>query len=77
MYYVYMHCTFFQHEVNAITVCQAFIMNSDGRREARLRKRERRAAESSVEREMRLARRRVATGVPRNHLVFSADLRVI
>ena len=45
---------------NAITVCQAFIMNSDGRREARLRRRERRAAESSVEREMRLARPRVA-----------------
>ena len=35
-------------------------MNSDGRREARLRRRPRRAAESSVEREMRLARRRVA-----------------
>ena len=35
-------------------------MNSDGRREARLRIRERRAAESSVEREMRLARHRVA-----------------
>ena len=35
-------------------------MNSDGRREARLRRRDRRAAESSVEREMRLARRRVS-----------------
>ena len=34
-------------------------MNSDGKREARLRRRERRAAESSVDREMRLARRRV------------------
>ena len=35
-------------------------MNSDGRREARLRRRECRAAESSMEREMRLARRRVS-----------------
>ena len=65
--YVYMHgsCSATvcqsQHEVKAITVCQAFIMNSDERREARLRrKRERRAAESSEERETRLARRRVA-----------------
>ena len=50
-----------QHEVKAITVCQAFIMNSDERREARLRRRrERRAAESSEERETRLAKRRVA-----------------
>ena len=32
-----------QHEVKTITVCQAFIMNSDERREAR--RRERRAAE--------------------------------
>ena len=47
-----------QHEVKTITVCQAFIMNSD---EARLRRRrERRAAESSEERETRLAKRRVA-----------------
>ena len=50
-----------QHEVKSITVCQAFIMNSDERREARLRRRrERRAAESSEERETRLAKRRVA-----------------
>ena len=34
-------------------------MNSDWRRETRLRRKERRAAESTVEREMRLARRRV------------------
>ena len=54
--YVYMHgscsATVYQsqHEVNAITVYQAFIMNSDERREARLRRRrERRAAESSEE----------------------------
>ena len=65
--YVYMHgsCSATvcqpQHEVKAITVCQAFIMNSDERREARLRRRrERRAAESSEERETRLAKRRVA-----------------
>ena len=46
---------------STITVCQAFIMNSDERREARLRRRrERRAAESSEERETRLARRHVA-----------------
>ena len=45
----------------SITVCQAFNMNSDERREARLgRRRERRAAESSEERETRLAMRRVA-----------------
>ena len=59
--YVYMHgsCSATvcqsQHEVKAITVYQAFIMNSDERREARLR-----AAESSEERETRLAKRRVA-----------------
>ena len=65
--YVYMHgsCSATvcqsQHEVKSITVCQAFIMNSDERREARLRRRrERRAAESSEERETRLAKRRVA-----------------
>ena len=65
--YVYMHgsCSATvcqsQHEIKAITVCQAFIMNSDERREARLRRRrERRAAESSEERETRLAKRRVA-----------------
>ena len=63
--YVYMHgsCSATvcqsQHEVKAITVCQAFIMNSDERREARLRRRrEPRAAESSEERETRLAKRR-------------------
>ena len=50
-----------QHEVKVITVCEAFIMNSDERREARLRrKRECRVAESSEERETRLARRGVA-----------------
>ena len=50
-----------QHEVKTNTVCQAFITNSDERREARLRRRrERRAAESSEEKEMRLAKRRVA-----------------
>ena len=65
--YVYMHgsCSATvcqsQHEIKAITVCQAFIMNSDERREARLRRRrERRATESSEERETRLAKRRVA-----------------
>ena len=65
--YVYMHgsCSATvcqsQHEVKSITVCQAFIMNSDERREARLRRRrERRATESSEERETRLAKRRVA-----------------
>ena len=46
-----------QHEVKTITVCQAFIVNSDGRLH---RRRERRAAESSEERETRLAKRRVA-----------------
>ena len=47
-------------EVKKTTVCQAFIMNSDERREARLRtRRERRAAESSQPRETRLARHRV------------------
>ena len=44
------------HEVKTITVCQAFIMNSDAEEE----RRERRAAESSEERETRLAKRRVA-----------------
>ena len=51
-----------QHEVKTITVCQAFIMNQTGE-EARLRRRrERWAAESSAERETRLAKRRVADG---------------
>ena len=68
--YIYIHAWYIwakvcqsQHEVKvkAITVCQAFIMNSDERREARLRRRrERRAAESSEERETRLAKRGVA-----------------
>ena len=52
-----------QHEVKMITVtvCQAFIMNSDERGSQTLqKKRERRAAESSEERETRLAKRRVA-----------------
>ena len=49
-----------QHEVKTITVCQAFIMNSDEREARFRRKRERRAAESSEERETRLAKRRVA-----------------
>ena len=49
-----------QHEVKTITVCQAFIIIQT-REEARLRRSsERRAAESSEQRETRLARRRVA-----------------
>ena len=46
-----------QHKVKTITVCQAFIMNSDERGSKR---RERRAAESSEERETQLAKHRVA-----------------
>ena len=51
--YVYMHCTFglwfvskSDYSLSTTTVCQAFIMNSEERREVRLRRRrERRAAE--------------------------------
>ena len=65
MYYVYMHGTWAtvcqsQHEVKTITVCQAFIMNSDERGSQTSQRRERRAAESSEERETRLAKCRVA-----------------
>ena len=54
--YVYMHDSYSgtvcqsQHEVKAIKVCQAFIMNSDERREARLRRRRERRATKALRR---------------------------